>query len=235
MRRLLGVVLIVVVGLTAGWYFWWYRDETRVAQRDVENTIAAIGKLYELPDEIPVHATVTDTSKLTSQPFFAEAENGDKVLVYNQAKKVILFRPRTNKLINVSNLNPGELQVEARLPDQQTEANPNPEPTPQPPAAEPAPPASVVILNGTAIAGLTQQVQQQLIERQSQANVISRGNAQERTYTQTLVIALTAEGETVAPAYAAALAAQVADLPAGESTPSADILIIAGTSAANQE
>jgi hypothetical protein len=68
-----------------------------------------IGRFMELPaDEQPNLATVTDQEKLKGQDFFAQAQNGDKLLVYPKARKAILYRPSTKKIIEVSNLIPGE-------------------------------------------------------------------------------------------------------------------------------
>lgn len=50
-------------------------------------------------DETPTIATVSDITKLQGQPFFAKAQNGDKVYVYSNAKKAILYRPSENKII----------------------------------------------------------------------------------------------------------------------------------------
>ena len=53
-----------------------------------------VAKLITLPtDEDPTIATVTDLSKLQSQPFFVHAQLGDKVLIYSKAKKAIIYRP----------------------------------------------------------------------------------------------------------------------------------------------
>ena len=52
-------------------------------------------------DETPTLASVTDKTKLKDQPFFKDAENGDQILIFPQAKKAIIYRESTNKLINV--------------------------------------------------------------------------------------------------------------------------------------
>ena len=77
-------------------------------KKEQENLIAAVGALTELPQgETPTVATVSDASKLQSQAFFVNAQNGDKVLIYSQAKKAFLYRPSTNKVINIAPVNIG--------------------------------------------------------------------------------------------------------------------------------
>lgn len=121
-------VLLVLVLLAAGsWFFFKYRpersdlgkkyadaatqlagfkkDPSAAAQAEVDKTIDAVGKLYSLPeDEKPSVATVQDKTKLTDQPFFAKAENGDITLIYSTAKLAILYRPSSNQIINVSSV-----------------------------------------------------------------------------------------------------------------------------------
>lgn len=74
------------------------------AQQQSETTITDVEKLMVLPKEIPTVATVSDVSKLKGETFFMQAQNGDKVLIYTQAKEAILYRPSLNKLIEVSPL-----------------------------------------------------------------------------------------------------------------------------------
>ena len=57
----------------------------------------------ELPEgETPTVATISDKEKLTGQPFFKSPENGDILFAYTTAMKAILYRPSTNKIINVA-------------------------------------------------------------------------------------------------------------------------------------
>ena len=78
--------------------------QQKLSQQKAAETIAAVEKLMELPNEEPTVATVSDLKTLQGQPFFAHAEEGDRVLFYTQAKKAILYRPTANKIIEVAAL-----------------------------------------------------------------------------------------------------------------------------------
>lgn len=73
-----------------------------ITEQETSNLVNKVGKLIDLPkDESPTIATVQDKEKLKDQPFFADAENGDKILIYPQSKKAIIYRQKENRLINV--------------------------------------------------------------------------------------------------------------------------------------
>jgi hypothetical protein len=65
-----------------------------------------IGNIIELPSgETPTVAIISDVSKLRDRPLFAKAENGDRLLVYTKNGKAFLYRPGSNKLVDVFSWN----------------------------------------------------------------------------------------------------------------------------------
>lgn len=94
------------------------------AAKEVTALIAEVQTLIDLPsDETPTIATVTDREKLQQESFFRNAQNGDKVLMYTRAQKVILYRPAEKRIIEVGAINVREPAATA-MPD----ASPSPEP-----------------------------------------------------------------------------------------------------------
>jgi hypothetical protein len=91
-------IFVVLVLLSV--YLWKNRTNTLKEQ---ENILRVIGKTIELPVETPQIAIVSDADVL-NQPFFANAENGDYVIVYPETGKVLLYRPATKKVINFANI-----------------------------------------------------------------------------------------------------------------------------------
>lgn len=75
------------------------------ATKEVETLVEKVGKLMSLPtDEKPTVATVSDSTKLGGQAFFKSAKNGDRVLIYANEKKAILYRPSENRIIDVGSV-----------------------------------------------------------------------------------------------------------------------------------
>ena len=107
LATLLCLILIVAV-FTAGYFYLKVKKlETATYNQDTsKNLLDQVSKLIILPlDEEPTVATVTDIEKLKDQAFFANAQVGDKVIIYSTAKKAILFRPSENKIVEVAPLN----------------------------------------------------------------------------------------------------------------------------------
>lgn len=79
------------------------------AKAEADRLKAEVASIIEVPaNESPTIATVVDASKLQSQAFFKNAQNGDRVLMFPQAKKAILYRPSTKKIIEVAPINIGD-------------------------------------------------------------------------------------------------------------------------------
>lgn len=115
---ILGVIGMMIVFLGVGAVFMIQNrsqdpkvsgDQTdQKAAQEVKKLVAEVGKLIDLPlGENPTIATVLDITKLKDQPFFQKAKNGDKVLIYTNARKAILYDPQTKKIIDVAPLNIG--------------------------------------------------------------------------------------------------------------------------------
>lgn len=120
------ILLVAVVAIVAAGYFYYQWDLIRknpeaIAQQEVNALVAKISKLIVLPaDETPTVATVSDPEALKDQVFFAKAEKGDKVLIYAQAKKAVLYSVKLNKIIDTAPLNIGDQKAVTPPPAEKT-------------------------------------------------------------------------------------------------------------------
>ncbi len=111
--KLIPYIIILAIGIYGGTYLvrqkptWFGLPQgTAQAQAEANTLVAKVSKLMTLPtDETPTIATVTDVSIVADQPFFKNAQNGDKVLIYQKAGKAILYRESENKIIEVGAVN----------------------------------------------------------------------------------------------------------------------------------
>lgn len=110
------LLLLAVVLAFAAWSFSNYRQaqqkitqlstpegQQELAKEEIAQLTALVGKLIVLPaDEEPVVATILDIEKLSKdQPFYRNAKNGDKVLIYIKAQQAIIYDTVRNILVNV--------------------------------------------------------------------------------------------------------------------------------------
>lgn len=102
----LGVLLVIALG-SSGYFFYKFKDATadpsKKAEKELADVKIMISKHLLLPeDEEPTLATVSDPEKLTEQPFFKNAEKGDKVLLYARSKKAILYSVKKDQILEVA-------------------------------------------------------------------------------------------------------------------------------------
>jgi len=108
---------MLAASLIGGVYFYKKAnaDPQKIAQEELNDTIAAVSRLMVLPsNETPTMATVTDPEKLKDQRFFVNAKRGDRVLIYTLAGKAILYSPTLNKIIEVAPVNTAHSQAGSR-------------------------------------------------------------------------------------------------------------------------
>ncbi len=218
-KILIAFILLISIA-AASFFFIKYKQEqsvakSLVAKKDLTNKelVLLVEKLVVLPKETPTIATVSDVAKLEGQTFFKDAKNGDKVLLFPESKKAILFRPGIDKIINIAPFNATEQSIVSPVADTSI--------TPQPKVVK------VVILNGTKTAGLTKKAEQVLLADKS-INIIKKDNSV-NDYEQTIIVDLTGKNKAVQASLIEVLDGKASSLPQGEVKPDADILIVLGT------
>lgn len=119
-RTLLEVLLLIAVVALALWGFNLQSKNKNlqkqvdslnnnpaiVEQRKTNELVNKVGALMVLPTgEQPQAALVSNAAALKQQyPFFAPVQNGDEILFYFKAGKVIVYRPSTNKIVQTGPL-----------------------------------------------------------------------------------------------------------------------------------
>lgn len=208
---LLGLIFCSAL-VVAGHFYFQYQSLLKIqGKTEVDLLVETVSRLMVLPDEAPTAATVTDKTRLQDQPFFQSAENGDKVLIFQNAQKAILYRPSLRRIVDVAPVRSIEREATpaARILETKTKI-------------------PVVLLNGTETIGLTYKVEVVLLAKHKNLEIEDRKSAVRKNYEKTLVVDLTGQNRDSAQEIAQSLGAEVSDLPQDESAPAADFLIIVG-------
>ena len=215
---LVGLFIFASLGSALFFYYKYQKtlkvlkDPKELEKLETKLLVEKIGKLIELPgDEIPTVATVSDKEKLRNQPFFAKAQNGDKVLIYTKTKKAVLYRSSTNKIIEVGPVNIGESSPSA------TESS----------AVSPAKPAliKIAIYNASETVGLASRTEEKLKGKFNNISVVDKDNSK-GNYDKTLVADLTGKRKELVSDMAKFLEGEVGSFPLAEDRPEADVLVI---------
>ena len=236
------MAVVIVSSLAAAGFFYYQYRNVKLAkntsaqeQSEVDQLTAKISQFMELPQgETPVLATVSDKSKLGSQAFFAKAENGDKILIYNKAGQALIYRPTSGKIINVAQATLGNQneQVSQQAVEPQEEPASGQSAQPQVAGEETISEQegkTVALYNGTSKKGVTFAFEKYLTKEISDIAVGAKESAAKQDYVKTLVIDLKESNADLAKSIADKISAEVSPLPQGETAPNGDILIILGS------
>ncbi len=126
-KIILVVTILAIVAIPSYAAYYFYTEYTRItedptaaAKQETEKLLTSLSALMLLPEGEPSLLTVLDKDSLSKEPFFKNSENGDKVLVFSDSHKAILYRPSTNKIIDV-------MQIQEQQTVQSNSSNQQPE------------------------------------------------------------------------------------------------------------
>lgn len=228
------IVLLVVVAAVIVYFFAATREDvglpntSNLNDAQLQQLVDEVSNLMVIPvGEVPVMALVSDASRLKEQPFFKNAENGDRVLIFKSTRQAILYRSSVKKIIAATTISESELKAfEAMTQNTNPQASESAEITP------PAQKIKTVVLNSTKEAGLAKKGGNLLDEKVY--DVISLANSQGEYETTTVVNVSKEPYVTQAVLNGivssfSKIKASVGSLPIDEASPAgADIVIILG-------
>ena len=208
------MLLILAVGAAVFFYIQYQNATENKAAKEVATITKELAKIMILPkNETPTIATIADKEKLKDQPFFKNAQNGDKVVVFTNSQKAIIYRPSTKQIVDV-----GPIQLNQPTGNAATE--------PAPSQAQQA--LRIAYLNGTTKTGLAATVEAAIQKQYPESITASKSTANKQNYTKTLIVDISGSNAPTVQAIARLLNGTVGTLPQGEVRPQADILVIAG-------
>lgn len=214
-----GLLLVVSIVAVVVMYFQYRNlknDPNAEKNAETKQLVAQVGKFYDLPtDETPTVATVSDKSKVVDQPFFAKAENGDKILIYRKNKLVILFRPSQNKIINS-----GPVDLDAATGSASDATG----------QAQAPSVAKIGLYNASTTVGVTNDAEKALTSSSyaSSLSIAEKKNAVSNKLGKVVVVDVSGSNKDLAGKIASTMGGSVGDLPAGEPKPSVDIAVFIG-------
>ena len=116
-------VVVLLAGATGLGVYMYIKGNPQVlgldqngGKSDEEMLIEKVAQLVILPEgETPAIKTIDDLEHYADQAFFGNAQVGDKILIYNEAKKIYLYRPSDNRLVEVGVLSGSDDSGEATV------------------------------------------------------------------------------------------------------------------------
>lgn len=214
-KSLLPILVIILLCFAFVWYFYSYQKAKKqinqlteqaqtsdlMTEEEVSSLLAEISELMILPDDQgePMVATIKDVEKLkTNEPFYAKAENEDKLLIYQD--RAIIYSPTKKKIVNVGPvyMDGTEAQVEV---------------------------INLDVRNGSQVTGVASEKSEEWGQL-TEFEVVDIKNAANEDYEGMILVNLTGKDLS---ALESMLGVQAtSDLPEGESSSTADVVVIIG-------
>jgi len=97
------IIAVGTLGLGGSYFLGGSESTTEANAKELASVMEDVNSLMLLPEgELPIMATVTNAEDLKKeQPFYANVLDGDKVLIYVQNQKAIIYSPSRDVIVNV--------------------------------------------------------------------------------------------------------------------------------------
>lgn len=96
------ILIVVCVILAATSIYFFLQAKRNHKENNVQQeTISRMREAIELPNETPVSVTVADKTKLSNKALAAHVENQDEIYIFNQSKRLIIYRPSAKKVVDM--------------------------------------------------------------------------------------------------------------------------------------
>jgi hypothetical protein len=103
-KGLLIAIIVLIVAIIAIVTTVILKNNNDIPEANIAQTSGIQEKVAQhmmLPDETAYVATLTDKDAVLDQPFYTNAQNGDRVLLFKKNKKAVIYRESEDKIINV--------------------------------------------------------------------------------------------------------------------------------------
>ena len=203
-QTILTLVFVVILGGGFGaWSVVHHKTASSDPQQELSSILTKVGRLMFLPiGERPTLATVDDASKLKNRAIFAKAQNGDKVLIYTKAQKIIIYRPNAGKIVDVNPL----------IADKK---------------GSPYITSSIAILNGSGNDSLLDKMTRSVVSDFPNTTIVQKDVAP-RLFPTSIAIDLSKKNQPLDEQIADTLGIKTGQIPLGVNVSNSDFLIIIG-------
>lgn len=102
------IIILIVLALLIGSVLLYVKNKTpypekaqKMQMMENKKTLESVQKLMIIPNEDPIIATINEAETLIKeQAFYANSQNGDKLIIFPKAKKAVIYSPKDNKVVN---------------------------------------------------------------------------------------------------------------------------------------
>lgn len=98
---ILSILLVVAIGAGGFWYWQYRQSVAKSPQAEQQRWKDELDAVAIAPKEEPVVTTVLDKNKLTNETLRSQAQNGDRIYIYAKNKRIILYRPAQQRVVNM--------------------------------------------------------------------------------------------------------------------------------------